>query len=216
MRDVDDEAAGKRDLGGEPGALRLHRVLHRLDEDVLASLDQILDLARALSSLELRADDLVDVEEAVLLEADLDERGLHPRQDVVDHAEIDVAGDRSAFRPLEVDLGDLIVLEHGDTLLARIDGHEQLSLRLRERRPLRRRAPAGLGGGARLALGLPRLGLRLGGGGCGNRRGRRRAAACGRALLPIAPSARAAATLLRLGGARLSVGVRRCGGRLDG
>ena len=45
--------------------------------------DQVLDLA-AVAPLELRADDLVDVEEAVLLEADLDERGLHPGQDVVD------------------------------------------------------------------------------------------------------------------------------------
>ena len=79
VRDVDDEAAGQRDLGREPRALRLHRVLDRLDEHVLAALDQILDLARALAALELGADDLVDVEEAVLLEADLDERGLHAR-----------------------------------------------------------------------------------------------------------------------------------------
>ena len=86
MRDVDDEAAGQRDLGREPGALRLHRVLDRLDEDRLAALDQVLDLAGAAAALELGADDLVDVEEAVLLEADLDERGLHPGQHVVDRA----------------------------------------------------------------------------------------------------------------------------------
>ena len=157
MRDVDDEAAGQRDLGREPRALRLHRVLDGLDEDVLAALDQILDLAGALAALELGADDLVDVEEAVLLEPDLDERGLHARQDVVDDAEVDVAGDRPAFGPLEVDLGDLVVLEHGDALLAGVDGNEQLALRLRQRRPLRRRAPAGrLGERARLALGLLR------------------------------------------------------------
>ena len=36
------------------------------------------------AALELGDDDLVDVEEAVLLEADLDERGLHAREDVVD------------------------------------------------------------------------------------------------------------------------------------
>ena len=107
VRDVDDEAAGQRDLGRQPRALRLHRVLDRLDEDRLAALDQVLDLARALAALELGADDLVDVEEAVLLEADLDERGLHARQDVVDDAEVDVAGDRAALGPLEVDLGDL-------------------------------------------------------------------------------------------------------------
>ena len=146
MRDVDDEAAGQRDLGREPRALRLHRVLDRLDEDLLAALDQILDLARALAALELRADDLVDVEEAVLLEADLDERGLHARQHVVDDAEVDVPGDRAALGPLEVDLGDLVVLEHGDALLARVDRDDELALRLRQRRALRRRAPAGLGG----------------------------------------------------------------------
>ena len=215
MRDVDDEAAGQRDLGGEPRSLGLHRVLDRLDEDVLASLDQVLDLAGALAPLELGADDLVDVEEAVLLEADLDERRLHARQDVVDDTEVDVAGDRPALRPLEVDLGDLVVLEHGDALLTGVDGDEQLPLRLRERRPLRRCAPAGLRGRARLALGLPRLGLRLGGG-RGNRGRRRGAAARSRALLAVAPATRAAAALLRLGGARLSVAAHRCGGRLDG
>ena len=35
VRDVDEEAAGQRDLGRQPRALRLHRILHRLDEDVL-------------------------------------------------------------------------------------------------------------------------------------------------------------------------------------
>ena len=141
MRDEDDEAAGERDLGRQPRALRLHRVLDRLDEDRLAPLDQVLDLACALPAFELGADDLVDVEEAVLLEPDLDERGLHARQDVVDRAEIDVAGDRPVSRPLEVDLGDDAVLEDGDALLARVDGDEQLALRLRERGALRRGAP---------------------------------------------------------------------------
>src|SRR4029078_13257701 len=95
--------------------------------------DQILDLPRALASLQLRADDLVDVEELVLLEADLDERGLHARQDVVDDAEIDVAGDRAALGTLEVDLGDLAVLQHGDALLARVDRDHQLTLGPRQR-----------------------------------------------------------------------------------
>src|SRR5581483_11444785 len=151
VRHVDDEAPGQRELGGEPRPLRLHRVLDRLDEDLLAALDQVLDLPGALPALELGTDDLVDVEEAVLLEPDLDERGLHPRQHVVDHAEVDVAGDRPPLRPLEVDLRDLVVLEHGDALLARVDRDEELALRLRERRTLRRR-PAARRGLARLAL----------------------------------------------------------------
>ena len=92
--------------------------------------------------LELGADDLVDVEEAVLLEADLDERGLHSGQDVVDAAEVDVAGDRATLRPLEIDLGGLVVLEDGDALLADVDGDEQLALRGGKRRAALRLAAA--------------------------------------------------------------------------
>ena len=103
---------------------------------------EVLDLA-PVALLELGADDLVDVEEAVLLEADLDERGLHPRQDVVDAAEVDVAGDRAAFRPLEVDLRHAAVLEDGDAALADVDGDEQLALRGRQRRTALRLARAG-------------------------------------------------------------------------
>ena len=107
----------------------------------LAALDQILDLA-AVALLELRADDLVDVEEAVLLEADLDERRLHAGQDVVDEAEVDVARDRTALGPLEIDLGDLRVLEDRDAALADVDRHEQLALRGGQRRAARRLAAA--------------------------------------------------------------------------
>ena len=201
MRHVDDEAAGQRDLGREPRALRLHRVLDRLDEDLLAALDQILDLARPLAALELGPDDLVDVEEAVLLEPDLDERGLHARQDVVDDAEVDVAGDRAALGTLEVHLGDPVVLEHGDALLAGVDGDEKLALRLRQRGALRRRATARLASSApcartacasRRAAAAPRCG-RLGAARAVGRRG-------GGLLLAVAPAARSAAPLRGGGG----------------
>ena len=144
VRLVDDETARQRDLGREARALRLHRILDGLHHDRLAAADQILDLLAVTLALELGRDDLVDVEEAVLLEADLDECGLHSRQDVVDGAEVDVAGDRAALRPLEIDLRDLVVLEHGDALLADVDGDEQLALRLRERCTARRLAAAAL------------------------------------------------------------------------
>jgi hypothetical protein len=49
-------------------------------------------------------DDLVDVEEAVALEADVDERGLHPGEDVVDDALVDVADDRSRALAFDVKL----------------------------------------------------------------------------------------------------------------
>ena len=79
-----------------------------------------------------------------------------PGQHVVDLAEIDVAGDRALLGPLEVDLRDLVVLEHGDALLADVDGHEQLALRGRQRRAARRLAAAArrtLGAAAFLPLG---------------------------------------------------------------
>src|SRR5262249_5651971 len=137
--------------------------------DRLAARDEVLDLA-AMALLELRADDLVDVEEAVLLEADLDECGLHPGQDVVDAAEVDVARDRAALGPLEVDLGNASVLQHCDVALAHVDGDDQLALRRGKRcAALRLTAPAGrlvpaallpLGELAALRL-LRRLGLLL-------------------------------------------------------
>ena len=92
---VDEEAAGQRDLGREPGALRAHRVLDRLDEHLLAARDQLLDALAVALALQLGDDDLVHVEEPVALEADVDERRLHAREDVVDDALVDVAGDRA-------------------------------------------------------------------------------------------------------------------------
>ena len=209
VRDVDDEAAGQRDLGRQAGALRLHRVLDRLDEHGLAALDQVLDLAGAAAALELGADDLVDVEEAVLLEADLDERRLHPGQHVVDRAEVDVAGDRAVLGPLEVDLGDDAVLDHGDALLARVDRDEQLALGLRQRRAARcgaARRPRRAARARRFALRLAsRPGVAPGSARAARRRRLASARLCGRRrrrgaglLLAPAPAAAAAAALLRL------------------
>ena len=161
VRDVDEEAAGERDLRRQPGALRLHRILDGLDEQLLAARDQILDLLAVVAlALELRHDDLVDVEEAVLLEPDLDERCLHAGQDVVDDTEVDVPGDRAPLGPLEVDLGDAIVLDHGDALLADVDRDQQLALGGRQRCPPRRLA-ATLGATA-LASGAAPVGGPLG------------------------------------------------------
>ena len=75
-------------------------------------------------AFELGRDDLVDIEKAVLLEAYLDERGLHSREDVVHSPEIDVARDRPAFGTLEVHLCDPVVLQNSNSLLADVDGHE--------------------------------------------------------------------------------------------
>ncbi len=52
--------------------------------------------------------------------------------------------DRAVVGPLEIDLGDLAVLEDGDALLADVDGDEQLALRGRERGATLRLAAAAL------------------------------------------------------------------------
>ncbi len=208
VRLVDDEAAGQRDLRRQPRAFRLHRILDGLDHDRLAATDQVLDLlAVPRLAFELGRDDLVHVEKAVLLEADLDERGLHPRQDVVDRPQIDIAGDRPALGALEIHLRDPIVLQDGNPLLADVDGHEKLPLRLRKRCPTRRLATATL----LRAFALTPLRGRLP---VGPRRPRRRLRLrlCGlalclgrrRCLLRAAAPAAATATTSRPGAARLS------------
>ena len=72
------------------------------------------------------SDDLVDVEERVLLQADVDERGLHARQDVLHLAEVDVA-DNAAFRPFDVEFDEFPVLENRDPGLARVVRDEHLA-----------------------------------------------------------------------------------------
>ena len=113
-------------------------------------------------ALELGGDDLVDVEEAVLLEADLDERGLHAGQHVVDDALVDVPGDRVLLGPLEVDLGDAVVLEDGDALLADVDRDEELALRGRQRRAAGRVRRRRLAAAARCGAGRRSASLLLG------------------------------------------------------
>ena len=75
-------------------------------------------------------DDLVDVQEAVALEADVDEGGLHAGKDVVDLPLVDVADDRSPAAALDVELRDVALaafrlrLEDGNACLAAIGGHQ--------------------------------------------------------------------------------------------
>ena len=224
LRDEDEEASGQRDLRRQPRALRLHRVLDRLDEDLLAARDQVGDLLAVALALELGDDDLVDVEEAVLLEADLDECGLHPGQDVVDGAEVDVAGDRALVRPLEVDLGDAVVLDDRDALLADVDRDQELALGLGQRRSLLRHAAAvsllvgaaflPLAALARLAALRLRLALRLLGLlGAAALLGRRLSRARRAGLLPAASAAVTPAALLRRTGIRVAARAAVRGGR---
>ena len=113
---VDHVAPGDRELHRQPRALGLQRVLDDLHDDLLARLEQVGDLRAALLGgaaaaprrLDARQHDLVDVQEAVLVEADVDERGLQAGQDVVDLALVDVADDGAVAAALEVELGDAV------------------------------------------------------------------------------------------------------------
>jgi hypothetical protein len=138
-RRVDHVAPGDGQLHREPRALRLQRVLDDLHHDLLAGLEQVGDLRPALPAaaaprrLDARQHDLVDVQEAVLVEADVDEGGLQPGQDVVDLALVDVADDGAAAAALEVQLGHAGLLaphrfQQRDTGLSAVDADEHLLL----------------------------------------------------------------------------------------
>src|SRR5262249_27556403 len=148
-RHEDEEPARHRHVRGQARPLGAERLLDDLDEDLLAFLQQLLDLllrpiARAFPAasfaavglgfvvrfelLELfdRVDDFGDVEKAVTLEADVDEGGLHAGQDFRDAALVDVAHDAALPLPLDEDLGDEILLENGHHRLVPIGRDDHL------------------------------------------------------------------------------------------
>ncbi len=111
---VDHVAPGDRQVHRKARALRLERVLDDLDDDLLSRLEDVADplapvlAAAAAWDLDARQHDLVDVQEAVLLQADVDERRLEPVEHVVDAALVDVAGDRPAAAALQIELRDAV------------------------------------------------------------------------------------------------------------
>ena len=131
---VDHVAAGDREVHRQARALGLQGVLDDLDDDLLAGLEQIGDVATvaraaaaAARRLDARQHDLVDVQEAVLLQADVDERRLQPGEDVVDPALVDVADDRAVAPALQIQLGDSIVAGRRLTTPARGAGGRGLA-----------------------------------------------------------------------------------------
>ena len=109
---VHEVAAGDRELHRQARALGLQRVLDRLDQDLLARLEQLGDAlalaagAPAAGHLHARDDHVIGVQEAVLLEPDVHERRLQAREDVVHLALVDVADDRARAAALYVELTD--------------------------------------------------------------------------------------------------------------
>ncbi len=136
-------AARQGDVGADARPLVGQRVLDHLDDDLLARLQQVVDGRRAL--LLVRRDLLgagvvelqvlhrldvgghvADVEEGVALEAHVDERGLHAGQHARHPALVDVAHEPAVTMPLDEDLRQAVVLQHGDPRLVRIALDEHL------------------------------------------------------------------------------------------
>ena len=119
VRNQDGEAPGQGDLLGEPGALGADGVLGDLAEDGLARLEDVLDPGllggSALDVLPVVAH-VAPVEDRVLRDADVDEGGLHARQDVLDPAPVDIAVDLIGVvgRAGDEVLHQGAPLEHGD------------------------------------------------------------------------------------------------------
>ena len=135
---VHEVAPGQGDLGAQPGALAAHRVLGDLHEHLLAVLEGVADAPGAL--LAVRRQHLVHVQEAVLLEAEVDEGRVDAGEHVVDLALVDVAQVGLLVGALDVDLGEAAVLDQRDAQLAAVVGHED-DLALRQLRG-HDRAPA--------------------------------------------------------------------------
>ena len=73
-----------------------------------------------------RVDDVGDVEEAVALEAEVDEGRLHAGQDLADAALVDVADDAPLPLAFDEDFGDEIVFEDGHHGFVAVGGDDHL------------------------------------------------------------------------------------------
>ena len=127
VRREDEEAARQRDLRGEPGALAADRVLRHLDQDRLAVLQHVLDPGRGALEILGRPVHLAGVQDGVATATDVDERRLHPREDVLDAAEVHVADHRPGAGTGDVVLDELARLQHRDLVaLTVLRDHHQL------------------------------------------------------------------------------------------
>jgi hypothetical protein len=131
-------------MGADPGALVRKRVLHDLDDDLLARLQELVDRRRAvvvhrvlpplppLPPIIARLVDLqlvhrlhvgrhiAHIEEGVALQPHVHERGLHAGQHPRHPALVDVAYQTPVPVPLDEDLRQPVVFQHRDPRLVRI------------------------------------------------------------------------------------------------
>ena len=127
----DEIAAGDADIGRDPRALGADRLLGDLDEDLLAFLQQVLDL-RCMGALAFGIDlelqsfvlhhgrisrraveDVAHIEERGFFQAHIDERGLHAGQDLHDPALVDIPGNAAVLFAVDQYFGDQAVLQKG-------------------------------------------------------------------------------------------------------
>ncbi len=130
VRDEHHEPTGERHLLGETRTLVGDRILRHLTDDQLLVLQDVFD-ARVLAAfvdvlgvvLHVAA-----VEHGVLRRGDVDERGFHAWQDVLDATHVDVAVDLADVvgRATHVVLDQVATLEHTDLrhTRANLHGHE--------------------------------------------------------------------------------------------
>ena len=132
-RHVDQVPAGEGDVGGDPRPLGAEGFLGDLHQQLFPFVEEFLDggedraflaavggagmLGLAVDKLFDRlhlVEDVGDVEKGRLLQADIDEGRLHPRQDANDLPLIDVADNPPFPVALDVEFGDVAVLDEGD------------------------------------------------------------------------------------------------------
>src|SRR6185312_8215442 len=118
-RHIDQVAARQRHLRGEPRALVPDRVLADLDDDIVAGLERLFDLALGSPQPRGFPVDLTGVEHTVAAAADVDEGRLHRGQHVLHDAEIDVAHQGGRRGRGDEVLDDDAVLEHRDLRIPR-------------------------------------------------------------------------------------------------
>ena len=86
----------------------------------------VVFVAGELVELDERVDDVGDVEEAVALEAEVDEGGLHAGQHFRDPALVDVTDDAAVPLALDENLRDEVVFENGHHGLVAVGGDDHL------------------------------------------------------------------------------------------
>ena len=120
VRHQDDEAAREADVGGEGRALGAALFLIDLDDDFLAFAQHVADLdAIALLELldEVLVGDFLERQEPVALDAVIYEARLEARFDPSDAAFIDVGLALLSGRYLDIEVIELLAVDHGQTQL---------------------------------------------------------------------------------------------------